>query len=197
MSRTAANGAARAVSSNLTRIKDYASVPFIRRGNKIPGLTAKFAPDHHYVHSTSMIVQLKHHHIHERTKQAWQARTDPLWWSCIMVPSEDAKKRVIRSHLTRKLRQAFVESLKKEGYAKDGTRLPDSTQEMDLVGTLQMSAEISLMKMGREEAQKSTDELVKAMLEIRSKARQPEGRKNTAQKRGKGAENAALKIRRI
>ncbi|RDW92437.1 hypothetical protein BP5796_01831 [Coleophoma crateriformis] len=114
-----------------------------------------------------------------------------------MVPSEDAKKRVIRSHLTRKLRQAFVESLKKQGYAKDGTRLPDSTQERDLVGTLQMSAEMALMKMRREEAQKSTDELVKAMLEVRSKARQPEGRRNIHQKRGNGAKDAALKIRRM
>lgn len=73
------------------------------------------------------------HNLHR-----WNQRTDTLWWSAIAT-TKLAPKRVVRSWAARRLRVAFVESLKKYGYFSDGSQR-NRKNGSALKGTLQLFA---------------------------------------------------------
>ncbi|KAF8859390.1 hypothetical protein BDZ45DRAFT_673342 [Acephala macrosclerotiorum] len=91
----------------------------------------------------------------------WTERTESLWWSCL---SHNFAKRTMRSHATRKLRHAFTESLKKEGYAPDGSRLPEAGEGEPLYGTAMLGALEAIMKTKMDTLVRQTDQAVAFMI---------------------------------
>jgi hypothetical protein len=61
-----------------------------------------------------------------------------------MARKDFENKRVVRSWAARRVRQAFVESLRKEGYAQDGSRIEG--RGLPLVGTVQFFPESTITK---------------------------------------------------
>ena len=96
-------------------------------------------------------------------QKRWDARSEPLWWSCV-ARKDMAQKRVVRSWASRRLRQAFTASLEKKGYAKDGTRIKGTDNESALYGTAQLTPELSSIKTSYEELVKQTDIAVLEMI---------------------------------
>jgi hypothetical protein len=50
----------------------------------------------------------------------WQARQEPFWWS-VITRKDIENHRTVRNWVARRLRHAFVELLRKKGYAADGS----------------------------------------------------------------------------
>lgn len=105
-----------------------------------------------------------------RAEKRWETRTDPLWWSAIAHKNIENHK-TVRSWAARRLRIAFVESLKKRGWAADGTPMNTFRQQKSLYGTLQMSPEDGSIKVGFEQILKETDFIVAEI--IRKQGREP------------------------
>ncbi|CZS98756.1 hypothetical protein WAI453_001854 [Rhynchosporium graminicola] len=105
--------------------------------------------------------------------QRWENRKDPFWWSAIAYKSLEAK-RVVRSHVARKLRLAFTESLKKKGYKPDGTTL-DGQGGMPLTGTAQLTPLEAILKTKQSDLVLQTDAALDALLETRDRG--PYGKK--------------------
>jgi hypothetical protein len=61
---------------------------------------------------------------------------------------------------------AFVHSLKKNGYAPDGTRLEGGQGNGDLFGTAQILAEQPMIKMDQEMVQEQTDKAVLKIIKL-------------------------------
>ncbi len=101
-----------------------------------------------------------------RVRMTWMQRKDSLWWSCICLKQQELGKRVVRSHAARKVRIAFVESLRKIGYASDGSRLPGPAAEEkpELFGTAQLSPNRVVLNMKPAELVQQSDLLVQAIL---------------------------------
>lgn len=101
----------------------------------------------------------------DRFSRRWHERTDSLWWSVIAFKAF-AAKRVVRSHGARKLRVAFVESLKKAGVAPDGSWLePQAQQNKDpVMGTAHMSPTVEILNGPMEDLVLETDRVVDLIL---------------------------------
>lgn len=102
--------------------------------------------------------------------QRWNQRPDALWWSAIGT-IKLAPKRVLRSWAARRLRVAFVESLRKCGYSENGVFLSESKKngvyhQPSLKGTVQLFANNpSLLKMRNHDLMKHMDQTVHLLIE--------------------------------
>lgn len=111
--------------------------------------------------------------------QRWNQRPEGLWWSAIGT-SKLAPKRVLRSWAARRLRVAFVESLRKCGYSENGgyisvNKKMQECHQLSLKGTVQIFANNpSLIKMKDQDLMKQMDHhvqlLVKKLNESGSKS---------------------------
>lgn len=70
--------------------------------------------------------------------------------------------------MARKVRHAVTESLRKQGFRADGTRL-DGSKGRELYGTAQFTPEQPIMKMPFTEVVKQMDVAVSTMIELRAK----------------------------
>lgn len=72
-------------------------------------------------------------------RERWEANDDPLWWAC---GTASKQKQILRSTMSRKGRQAFIQVLKEKGFSQDGRRIAghESAQlGYDLAGTIQLT----------------------------------------------------------
>ncbi|RKF64382.1 hypothetical protein OnM2_019081 [Erysiphe neolycopersici] len=101
--------------------------------------------------------------------QRWNQRPQALWWSAIGT-LKLAPKRVLRSWAARRLRVAFVESLRKCGYSQDGVRISVNKKngvfhQPSLKGTVQIFANNpSLIKMRNHDLMKQMDFTVQLLI---------------------------------
>jgi hypothetical protein len=114
--------------------------------------------------------------FHRSRVQRWFENTEPLWWSVIVKKDADHQKRTLRSWTNRRLRIAFTESLKKKGFAQDGSPLGggEGQGKGPIYGTLQIKPKPEVKKASMEDLISQTDELVKKLVE-----RQPWATKKT------------------
>jgi hypothetical protein len=125
----------------------------------------RFNKDYTYTISAAQSLEHDDTPLHNLYTRKWQERTDPLWWSVIAKWNLETNKRVIRSWACRKLRIAFVESLKKRGFASDGSRIDGTGEEPSLIGTAQLTPELCILKTKHEYLVQQTDEAVKLIIE--------------------------------
>lgn len=87
----------------------------------------------------------------------------------------------MRSYSARRVRQALLESLRKAGYASDGSRLPGTEGRASLYGTLVLGALPSILKTKRDVLLQQTDSVVAYMLRMQFGDRRVKfsGNKNT------------------
>lgn len=104
--------------------------------------------------------------------QKWAERKDSLWWSCLS--HMDVGKRTVRSHHARRVRQCFVESLRKQGYASDGSRLPGSEEKPPLFGTVMLGANLPILKTKSDVLAKQTDRVVERLIFLTAPRRPPQ-----------------------
>lgn len=95
----------------------------------------------------------------------WNTRTDSLWWSAISFLST-AKNRTVRSHAARRVRVAWVESLRKRGYAPDGSVLPGFHNQKPLKGTVQLSPKPAMLTTSSQEVASETDRALARFMEL-------------------------------
>jgi hypothetical protein len=74
-------------------------------------------------------------------------------------------KRTVRSWTTRRVRNAFKESMNKQGYNVDGTRIEGTENGKDLFGTVQLQPEEPALKMSYKEIVRQTDLAVEEMIQ--------------------------------
>ncbi|PSS22080.1 hypothetical protein M430DRAFT_34087 [Amorphotheca resinae ATCC 22711] len=137
----------------------------VRRAMGEPAAFAwRFGKFHAYTYTASPNLEKNTHPLYEFTKRRWNTRSEPLWVSVIAKKHTGIhNSRCVRSWLSRRLRIAVNLSLKKNGYAPDGTRLEGPESGNHLWGTAQFLAEQPMIKMSQEQVQEQTD---KAVLEI-------------------------------
>jgi hypothetical protein len=124
----------------------------------------RFNKDYTYTISAARALEYDDTPLHTMFDRRWKERKDSLWWSVIARWNFE-KKRVVRSWACRRLRVAFVESLRKRGYASDGSRIDEAGRELPLVGTAQLSPELSILKIKLEALVQQTDQAVKFIID--------------------------------
>ena len=124
----------------------------------------RFNKDYTYTISAAQSLEHDDTPLHNLFVRKWQERTDPLWWSVIARWNLETNKRVVKSWACRRLRIAFVESLKKRGYASDGSRIDGTGREPPLIGTAQLTPELCILKTKHEDLVQQTDEAVKVII---------------------------------
>ena len=99
---------------------------------------------------------------------AWAQRQEPLW-TCFVTTKfkgQEAKiKRTMRSWVVRRVRIAFMESMKRHGFTKDGEPLKRCESMAPLCGTVQFVAQEHIVKMKMEEVAHQMDFCVKKMID--------------------------------
>ncbi|CZR51549.1 uncharacterized protein PAC_01426 [Phialocephala subalpina] len=133
----------------------------------------KYSPNHCFTlgatkwteHTTNISTILSATHL-----KRWTERTEPFWWSCL---SHNFAKKTVRSHAARRLRHAFEESLKKEGFAPDGNRLPGAEEGEPLYGTAMLGALEGIMKIKMDALVEQVDQAVAFMIRKQFGDRRP------------------------
>jgi len=156
-----------AIANNGNKILEYHALqnftPRWRKGEI--ALSFKYRNVHCYTLNAIQWTQTSNNHtgvLAARHLQRWAERTDYLWWSALA--HTNVGKRTVRSHATRRLRLAFVESLRKAGYASDGSPLPDEENRAPLVGTAMLGATAAMLKTKNDALLEQTDLLVEHMI---------------------------------
>jgi hypothetical protein len=151
--------------ANLNPPKIYSSstlAPVNRSG--VSHLLVKYSPNRTYAFSSDRFASdnpITSYHIWaDRSK--WYKRTDSFWWSVLCKKDSTAPKRVLRSYVARKVRNAIVDSLKKKGYKADGSRLVDD-EVPPLSGTMQITPVNTVLTMKYADVVKETDVVIKTL----------------------------------
>lgn len=94
----------------------------------------------------------------------WDERTEPFWWSAITLKNVRSA-RTIRTHMNRKIRHAFTESLKKKGYRPDGSRLPGEEDKPPLTGSAHIAPTEEVLRTKMKDLILQTDIAVESILQ--------------------------------
>jgi hypothetical protein len=140
---------------------------------------------------TDHILSDYYHPFHARQKQKLASRDrSGLWWH-VTVNSRSSSTRVVRSWLRRRLRNAFLESLKEKGVDEDGKLICDERvyrhtgvlgeklaqgQKLELKGSVNLQALKPLVTAKFADVRKETDTLVQRLLDgLRDEMRNVQG----------------------
>lgn len=100
-------------------------------------------PHHAYDLIKGTAISLPLHPEHYRMKHRMVNNTSSLWLSVICAKLNGGNKKVIRSHMVRRVRTAVTEALRKRGYDMSGKRLSTGAEtgswRGDLFGTMLIS----------------------------------------------------------
>lgn len=130
--------------------------------------SAKFSPSHLFTFTTTACLQ-EQGPLYDYHLKRWESRKEPLWTS--FVSNKDvSNKKVVKTVFEKKLRGAFLKSMEKYGYAKDGTKLRGEVSTInknngDLVGTVQFMAHSQALTTKSEDLQKQMDAAVQQMID--------------------------------
>ena len=163
-----ASSAASRGSVSAGRLRSPLTLPFQDPTGTPAAFSWRFARFHAYTYTAVSYLDKPMNPLYNFAKRRWDARQEPLWFSIIAKKHVGVNnRRCVRSWLARRLRAAFVHSLKKNGYAPDGTRL-EGSQGDNLLGTAQIIAEQPMIKMDKEMVQEQTDKAVLEIIKIQS-----------------------------
>jgi hypothetical protein len=140
----------------------------------------RWAPHHAYAVNTGNAIENPYHPRHLLAHRRWNQRTEPLWWNCLTSITEGGKKSVVRGWLNRRTRVAIKNALGRRGYAKDGSRLPDSpadSEKTDLIGSLHLFTTSKMLRAKWDEVSKQADLVVEGI--------EQKQKENGAKRRGK------------
>lgn len=139
-------------------------------------LMVYWAPHHAISINGMRFVTQKHNPVHEMLTRRWNTRTDPFWWHCLISASVGGPKATVRGWLRRRAAAAIIESLRKNGYAKDGSRFPSEVGASggDLVGTATFFVGKKLCRTSWKDLQEKSDLLItKIIKKTRDGQRKP------------------------
>jgi hypothetical protein len=133
--------------------------PFNRSG--ISNILVKYHPNRTYLYASDRFNNASPITSYTRwaDRSAWFKRTDPFWWSVLAKKDSIAPRRTLRSYIARKVRNAVKDSLKKNGYKADGTRLVDDGQQ-PLTGTMQIVPLNNVLTMKYADIVRETDVVI-------------------------------------
>lgn len=150
------------------KIQDHEAIPTLK-GAFSNAFSCRFRKIHAY--SVTSINWREMADVQGETKfsKRWNERTDSLWWTVTSYKSF-ADKRVVRTYASRKLRLAFIESLRKKGIAPDGSRLPECDQKLAPVfGTASLHPKIDILTTRMTDLVRDTDNVVRQILWFQDK----------------------------
>ncbi|KAF2810085.1 uncharacterized protein BDZ99DRAFT_462699 [Mytilinidion resinicola] len=144
----------------------------------IPSYTTKYSS----VYAWNQILDDRSHPLYGTTVRRYKQRdTSGLWWS-VTTPTH-GKKRVVRSWVCRRIRQAFREALEARGLDKDGKGVAGTggagsndkarrQKLLNLYGTLRIGAHDQASTAKYEELRQECDVLVSALLSACSRGKE-------------------------
>ncbi|EPE26666.1 hypothetical protein GLAREA_02579 [Glarea lozoyensis ATCC 20868] len=144
------------------KIHSAQSLVQVNRSKRISHLLVFHSTNHCYhLHSDRIRIDGVVQPIHVwADRSRWYKRTDSLWWSVICKKDAALMRRTVRSYTARRVRNAVTESLKKQGYNPDGSRLVEDGVP-NLFGTLQVMPRSKALTAKYVEILKETDLVVK------------------------------------
>lgn len=143
----------------------------------------RYSKEYCYVATTQPAIEYPTHALYPKVMKRWETRQEPFWWN-VITRKDIENHRTVRSWLSRRLRCAFTESLRKKGYAPNGNRI-DGTGA-PLTGTAQLFPHKSLLVRPYMDVVYQTDLAVNAIIKIRTQNKRPkanEGGKVQQEKR--------------
>jgi hypothetical protein len=143
------------------------NTPYLKVPNQTLSFAVKFSPFYLFTYTTTLCLQ-EQSPLYNFHLKRWETRQEPLWVSFISN-NDVGKKRVVKTVTEKRLRGAFINSVKKFGYAKDGTKLEKALGRFDgnnqnLVGTAQFISQPQLLKTKHEHLQKQMDAVVEQII---------------------------------
>ncbi|KAH7336113.1 hypothetical protein BKA65DRAFT_28046 [Rhexocercosporidium sp. MPI-PUGE-AT-0058] len=152
-----------------SRILDYYHLKYLKLPGRIPcdAFVVKYKDARVYNISANRWTEASPNSfaLRDHFSRRWEERKDPFWWSAIAHKFLESK-RVVRSYATRKLRQAFTESLRKKGFAPDGNVL-DGRGGKPLTGSAQLTPLEPILKTRQSDLVLQTDVAVEHLLKVR------------------------------
>lgn len=144
------------------------NTPYLKVPSQTLSFAVKFSPLYLFTYTTTGCLQ-EQSPLYNFHLKRWETRQEPLWVSFISN-NDVGKKRVVKTMTEKRLRGAFINSVKKYGYAKDGTNLERKASggfdgnNQDLVGTAQFISQPQLLKTKYEHLQKQMDSVVEQII---------------------------------
>ncbi|KAJ8066814.1 hypothetical protein OCU04_004198 [Sclerotinia nivalis] len=102
----------------------------------------RLSPRHAYSSHQAPAVLKTYNPDHYRIKHLFANKTSPLWISIYCAKLNGGNKKVIRTHMVRRVRTAMTEALKRHGYDLSGRKVSNDVERNkngDLVGTMIIS----------------------------------------------------------
>lgn len=129
----------------------------------------RFGTFHAYSYAGGSYLDNPQHCLYELSRKRWLAKQDPLWVSFVAIKSKGEQSRCVRSWLARRLKNSFFESLRRKGYARDGTPLDGGQEKEALYGTAQLLTERAMVQVGAKALQDQTDEAVDIIIQLQKR----------------------------
>lgn len=130
----------------------------------------RYSKEYCYVAPAQAAIDYPTHALYPKLIKRWDSRREPFWWNCIARKDIDSH-RTVRSWLSRRLRCAFTESLRKRGYDADGNRIDGIG--LPLVGTAQLFPHKTLLVARYADVVFQTDLAVTSIIQLRNTYKPP------------------------
>ncbi|KAN0119587.1 hypothetical protein V8E51_001795 [Hyaloscypha variabilis] len=158
-----------AAQAGTRKILQYSSIKplAVRTAN---AFSTKYTKEYCYVATTPPAIEYPTHALGPMFFQRWQTRSEPFWWS-VVVRKGIENHRTVRSWVARRLRHAFIESLRKKGYGPDGNRIDGNGEP--LIGTAQLMPNESIKTKKFSDLVKQADLTVEAIIKQRFQNKPP------------------------
>ncbi|KAF2499291.1 hypothetical protein BU16DRAFT_523794 [Lophium mytilinum] len=144
------------------------------RSLKVRAIKPTYTTKYSSIYAQNQILGDRSHPLYKKTIRRYEQRdTSGLWWSA--TTPTFGKKKVVRSWVLRRIRQAFSEALEARGLDKDGkpeAGIGNEAHEqklLSLYGTLRIGADDRASTVKYEELRKECDELVSAVMNLCSR----------------------------
>lgn len=151
------------------KILNYSAIKLLNLPT-VNAFAARYTTDYCYVAPTPPAIEYPTHALFPMFAKRWQTRQEPFWWN-VIARKDIENKRTVRSWVARRLRHAFVESLKKKGYKPDGHRIDGNG--VPLIGTAQLFPHHSILRKKFVDLVYQTDLTVEAILIRRNTYKPP------------------------
>jgi hypothetical protein len=127
-----------------------------------------FTPKHVFTYTTTgALLDGPNNPLFHYQLKLWEAKTAPLWHSFV-VTKDAGKMKVVKTTLQKRVRIAFWKALENRGYARDGTRLPNTDSllpsDAPLVGTVQFIIAKACLKTKGSDLQRQMDEMLENII---------------------------------
>jgi hypothetical protein len=171
--------------AGITNLVQSSTLPRRGKTGTPPAFVWKYGPAYAYSYAGGTYLDNPLHPLYEVSRSRWMAKQEPLWLSFVAVKSNGESSRCVRSWLTRRLKGSVTESLRKNGYGRDGNPLPGSQRNLPLCGTAQFITEKMMVKISPQVLQEQADKAVGEIIRLQKWNRKwpKEGQRPTRENR--------------